>query len=100
MNMVGMTKSRILERDAMHGPGVSNFLFYRIEFRRSNYNCPEGSFSGNQLLDASIGFDDRFARRRSFGRPSAFLPASCRPGVDRHLSGPWPLAKLESNVVD
>lgn len=84
----------------MNGPGATNCSFYRIEFRRSNYSCPEGSFSGNQLLDDSIGFDDRFARHRSFGLSSAFLPASCRPGMDGHLSVPGPLATLELNVVD
>ena len=42
------------------------------------------------------GSDDRFARQRRFGLPPEFPLASSRPGVDRHLSGPWPLATPES----
>ena len=45
----------------------------------------------NRRLDWSFaptpGPDDRFARQRRFGLPPEFPLASCRPGVDRHLSG-------------
>ena len=42
------------------------------------------------------GSKDRFTRQRRFGLPPEFPLASSRQGVDRHLSGLWPLATPES----